>query len=180
METALQRRGSHLVRRPFLERLDARHALLRLLQQAIHRKWFRDQAANAGLFQQLLSAFFIRFAGYQKQWRNNPRRLKIVVNFADQEKQHRSIDHRHLKIEDEEVVPLFQGQFEAILRLWRSIDFTTQTSSKRFAYDAKESDIVIDHQNTGYLSFLHSCTLARNSAAFQALTPKILYGGVTI
>src|SRR5436309_3097759 len=42
--------------------------------------------------------------------------MTILINFANQKKQHRAIEHRHFKIEDEQVVFFLQRELERVLR----------------------------------------------------------------
>src|SRR6266446_7707726 len=97
-------------------------------------KGFATKPATPGSLSTSCALASSAFPGNKKQRRNFSHRMTILINFANQKKQHRAIDHRHLKIEDGQVVFFLQRELERVLRLGRGIDFTPQRCHQRFTY----------------------------------------------
>ena len=92
----------------------------------------------------------------------------MIVSLADQKKEHRAVDHRHLKIEDEQVVGFLESKLESVFRAGRSIDLAFQKGGQCFARHSHETHIVVDYQNAVRRVLGHEWTLAQKAAAFQA------------
>jgi hypothetical protein len=92
----------------------------------------------------------------------------MVVDFADEEKEHRAVDHRHGKIEDQQIVSFFQHQLEGVFGIRRSIHFATQERRECFPRQSHQCDIIVHHQNFFRRAVSHEWTLARKRQAFQA------------
>jgi len=128
------------------------------------------------LLEQLLRTFLVGLARDQEKWRNNARRLQVVVNLADQKEQHRAVNHRHLKIENEKIVPFLERQFEAVLRARRRVHIAAEATGKGFPHNPQQSNVVIDHQDLrGFARFhqLHACAKCRAVSSFNAMDSSI-------
>ena len=92
----------------------------------------------------------------------------MVVDLPDEEKQHRAVDHRHGKIEDQQIVGFPQRQLEAVFRIRRSIHLATQERGEGFPRHSHQSDVVVHYQNFFRRRVSHEWTLARKPVTFQA------------
>ena len=96
----------------------------------------------------------------------------MIVSFADQEEKHRAIDHGHLKIENQQIIILLEGELEAVFGIGRRVHLARQEGHEGLAHDAGQRDVIIHNEKTFYGAIAHDWTLARNHAAFQALVSE--------
>src|SRR5205085_8636679 len=71
----------------------------------------------------------------------------MIVNLADEKEEHRPVDHRHLKIEEEQIVSFLQRQLEAVIRSGRSIHFAAQERGQRLARPPHQRHVIIHDQD---------------------------------
>src|SRR5437588_6813545 len=117
------------------------------LHQPIHCERLWQTTAHPSFFHQFLRACFIAASRNKDQRWNDYGRIHMVINLADEGKEHRSVNHRHGEIKNENAVTLFQRQLKAVLRIGRGIDLATKSASQRLTDQADERSVVINDKN---------------------------------
>jgi hypothetical protein len=90
---------------------------------------------------------------------------------------HRPIDHRHVEIEDEQIVLLLKRQFQGVIGFGRGIDFATERGRQRLSHDTQKSDVIAHHENAFCLTGhgMHACAKERPVSSFSFLeTPPLM------
>src|SRR5439155_24780892 len=103
-------------------------------EQSIDRERLGHETGDAWLLKQLLRSRLLGLPGNENKRRNFSYRMAVLINFPNQKKQHRAVDHRHLEIEDEQVVFFLQRQLEGVFGLGRSIDLALERCQQRFTH----------------------------------------------